>query len=143
MIAPLKMVAPPKTSLPSTSHHDRRPDVASELLAGRLNSEPLPGRVSTVGPLTRAQAPPVDARSVMVVVVSSPGMFALDATAGLKDGVASATGLSVIVPVASAPHAWLVGGAASAGAPPATRAPPSSASDPAAAAAAVIIRFIS
>src|ERR1039458_2454567 len=110
MIAPLKMVAPPNTSLPSTSHHDRRPDVASELLAGRLSSEPLPGRVSTVGPLTRAQAPPADARalmgdagSVMVGVVSSPGMFALDATAGLKDGVASATGLSVIVPVASAP----------------------------------------
>ena len=107
-----------------------------------MASEPLSGRVSTIPPLTRAQAPPVDARSVMVLVASSPGMFALDATAGSKPGVASATGASASGPTASAPHDWLVGGPASAGAPPATSAPPTSASAPAAAAALLIFRLI-
>ena len=57
--------------------------------------------------------------------------------------MASATGASVIVPLAAAPQDLVAGGgAASAGAAPATRAPPSSASDPAAAAARLIFRFI-
>ena len=105
-------------------------------------SEPLFGQGEHGPPVDPRPAPPSVARSVMVLVASSPAMFALDATAGLKVGVASATGLSVIRPAASAPQAWLPGGLANAGAPPATRAPPISASDPAAVTAAVIMRFI-